>query len=53
MEIRLNIQAYEDRQNIVTALANSGISVRVEKITYLASDTYIVIFNYNNEAEEK
>ena len=42
-EIRLSIQAYDDRQALVTALANSGYFVRVERETYLATNTFFVI----------
>jgi hypothetical protein len=51
LRIKLNIQHHEDRQNIITALANSGISVKVEEETYLARTTYYVIFDY--EVEEQ
>jgi hypothetical protein len=46
MEIKLNIQNYDDRNNIVIALANAGIKVYIEKETVLASDTYYVIFEW-------
>ncbi|HQO00664.1 MAG TPA: hypothetical protein PLI62_00235 [Spirochaetota bacterium] len=46
MEIKLNIQNYDDRNNMVIALANAGIDVRIEKQTYLKTDTYYVIFEW-------
>jgi hypothetical protein len=46
MKIKLNIQNYDDRNNVVIALANAGIKVYIEKETVLARDTYYVIFEW-------
>ena len=46
MIIKLKIQDYNNRNNMVIALANAGYKVWVEKETYLASDTYYVCFEY-------
>jgi hypothetical protein len=41
VSVKLEIQNYEDRENMIKALANAGYFVRVDKETYLAND-YIV-----------
>jgi len=46
MIIKLKIQDYNNRNNMVIALANAGYKVWVDKETYLASDTYYVCFEY-------
>jgi hypothetical protein len=46
MKIKLNIQNYDDRNNVIIALANAGIKVYIEKETVLATDTYYVIFEH-------
>jgi membrane-bound lytic murein transglycosylase MltF len=45
-KIKIKVQDYSDRTNIVIALANAGIDVHVEKETYLRSDTYYVVFEW-------
>jgi hypothetical protein len=53
MKIKLNIQCAVDRENIIIALANAGISVHIEKETYLAKDNYYIIFEYKSEKGNK
>lgn len=48
VSVKLKIQDYEDRGNIIKALANAGYFVRVEKETHLANDTYYVVFLADN-----
>jgi len=54
MLIKLKIQSYEDREKIVTALANSGISVKIieekDKIR-IATTNYFVVFDYKDLSE--
>ena len=55
MKIIINIPAYDDREKIVMALANSGINVKVERITQESCldnhITYYVVFDYEEKKE--
>lgn len=48
MKIRLNIDNYEDRLNVVNALANAGILVAIEtgEDPYRIKTKYFVVFDY-------
>ena len=48
MKIRLKIDSHTDRQNMINALANSGIPVHIEKETSptTVSTNYYVVFDH-------
>jgi hypothetical protein len=43
--IRLKIQSHDDREKIVTALANSGYSVYVEEEEKFIGSNFFVVFS--------
>ena len=53
MKIKLKINSWEDRIKIVTALANSGYSVKVEEKRERLDTIYWVIFEYKDEEQSK
>ena len=55
MQIKLKIDSYEDRNNMVTALANAGIPVHIEQVRNIEKSyefVYYVVFDYNGECLE-
>jgi len=49
MKIKLKVNDYSDRQDVITGLANAGYSVKVLKDQLLATDTYYIIFECDSD----
>lgn len=50
-EIKLKINNYQHRENMIVALAEAGYKVHVEEENIMLTTNYYVVFEYNNDSK--